>query len=102
MNNEDTPQERVEDRDRWFQLVLNVKEWAKDEEIEMADTHYGHFASRISELLAQARQEEREKTANDVVGEIGAQLLAKHSSQDILDAYFEVANEELEKHGINN
>lgn len=32
----------------------------------------------------------------EVIGKIGAKLLAKHSAQAILDAYFEAANEELE------
>jgi hypothetical protein len=37
-----------------------------------------------------------------VVGEIGAKLLAKHSSQAILDAYFDAANEVLENNETNN
>lgn len=32
----------------------------------------------------------------EVVGKIGAKLLARHSPQIVLDSYFDVANEELE------
>lgn len=43
-----------------------------------------------------------EEAYKDSVGEIGAKLLAKHSSQAVLDAYFDAANEVLESHEINN
>lgn len=37
-----------------------------------------------------------------VIGEIGAKLLARHSPQIVLDAYFDVANEVIEQHENNN
>ena len=36
---------------------------------------------------------ELEKAYKECIGEIGAKLLAKHSPQVVLDAYFDAANE---------
>lgn len=46
----------------------------------------------ITTLISDTERLEREK----VIGNIGAKLLARHTPQNILDAYFDVANEELE------
>lgn len=43
-----------------------------------------------------------EKREKEIVGEIGARLLAKHSPQIVLDTYFDVANELLEENENNN
>jgi hypothetical protein len=43
-----------------------------------------------------------QQTEERIVGVIGARLLAKHSPQIVLDAYFDVANELLEKNENNN
>lgn len=53
-------------------------------------------------ILKKALQKEREEIVKNTVGEIGAKLLAKHSPQAILDAYFDAANEVLEQHETNN
>lgn len=44
----------------------------------------------------------RKEARKEVVGSIGAKLLANHSPQAVLDAYFEVANDELEKDETTN
>jgi putative hemolysin len=38
----------------------------------------------------------------EIIGKIGARLLAKHSPQAVLDAYFDAANEVLENNETNN
>ena len=43
-----------------------------------------------------------DQSKREVIGEIGAKLLAKHSPQIVLDAYFDVANEELEQNENDN
>lgn len=48
---------------------------------------------------AEARGREEERKA--VIGNIGAELLRRQSPQPILDAYFDVANEELEKYATD-
>ena len=47
----------------------------------------------ITSLITRIKSEERA----DVIGKIGAMLLARHSPQIVLDAYFDAANEELEE-----
>lgn len=42
------------------------------------------------------RDRERVERIAGLVGEIGAKLLARHSPQTVLDAYFDAANEVLE------
>lgn len=50
----------------------------------------------VQEMLLQHEATVKEEMAREIVGEIGAKLLAKHSPQSILDAYFDAANELLE------
>jgi hypothetical protein len=56
------------------------------------------------DFLASCQQEwvETVRDRRDVIGKIGARLLAKHSSQAVLDAYFDAANEELETNETNH
>lgn len=56
-----------------------------------------HITKKLLELNSQAISEARADERRKVIGSIGAELLARHSPQTMLDAYFEVANEELEK-----
>ena len=42
------------------------------------------------------------RQVEETVGKIGARLLAKHSPQAVLDAYFDAANEELKNNETNN
>lgn len=43
-----------------------------------------------------------ETIKREVIGKIGAQLLARHSPQIVIDAYFGVANEQIEENETNN
>lgn len=52
----------------------------------------------IQSLLSRQRAE----LVEGIIGEIGAKLLAKHSPQIVLDAYFNVANEILEANAQKN
>lgn len=77
----------------------------------------GELVSEMLPLLSLAKQdgvtEERSRWINqpanehdnkiraEVVGKIGAKLLARHSPQIVLDAYFDIANEELENETNN-
>lgn len=49
---------------------------------------------QIPALLGEAEE--------STIGKIGAKLLAKHSPQAVIDAYFDAANEILEQHETNN
>ncbi len=55
-----------------------------------------------AEWYRQALASSYEQGVRDVVGNIGAGLLAQHSPQVVLDAYFDVANKELEKYETDN
>lgn len=83
-----TPERKNEIRDAWSRKVGYLANDRMDE-----DEVVEYVLSLLDEEVEKARGEEK----NDVVAEIGAKLLAKHSSQAILDAYFDSANEVLEQ-----
>lgn len=60
------------------------------------------FISQRDQKILSAIEEERKERDGDIIGKIGALLLAKNSPQTILDAYFDAANEVLENNETNN
>jgi hypothetical protein len=54
-----------------------------------------------SESVADYWLAKLEEARKEAIGEIGAKLLAKHSPQAVLDAYFDAANEVLENETNN-
>ncbi len=87
-----------------------LKDWEKEFSKEVMTKYcngrcYKDAHVRISEVKSFIRSLLHAKEGElreDIIGTIGAKLLARHSSQDVLDAYFEAANEELEKYETNN
>jgi uncharacterized membrane-anchored protein YjiN (DUF445 family) len=63
-------------------------------------THF--YKNEWQEFILAAVREAVKRERGDVIGKIGASLLAKHSHQAILDAYFDSANEILEQNESNN
>ena len=55
------------------------------------------LAAFLTTKLEAAYKAGRDGTVEATIGKIGAELLARHSSQVVIDAYFDVANDELEK-----
>lgn len=59
-------------------------------------------SEKVKSFIATILEEATKETVGDTIGKIGAKLLAKHSSQAILDAYFDLANEVMEEHETHN
>lgn len=79
-------------------LVEAKDQNGNDRALERLNEDRHLFVDRMIEVISQAIKE----AVGDTIGEIGAKLLAKHSPQVVLDAYFDSANEVMEKHEINN
>lgn len=57
---------------------------------------FSSFAHPVEQVMKFIKSEISLSNA-ELVGRIGAKLLARHSPQIVLDAYFDAANEELEE-----
>ena len=60
------------------------------------------FRKQVKSFIATILEEATKEAVGGAIGDIGAKLLAKHSPQAVLDAYFDSANEVLENYEINN
>lgn len=71
-------------------------------QLTFGDEGLSSLALNIADYWLKVVESER----RGAIGNIGAKLLARHSPQAVLDAYFEAANEELEgltqENGTNN
>lgn len=59
-------------------------------------------AKDILAILSIQREADERALVEEIIGNIGANLLAKHFSQAVLDAYFDASNEEIKEYGKNN
>lgn len=94
-------------------MIPNKPNNKVEEIVEEFYQEFGHLAvvknelsgnqyKNIGDWLRTALTSSYEQGVRDAVGNIGAGLLAQHSPQAVLDAYFDVANKELEKYETDN
>ncbi len=82
-----------------------IKKWCGENAAHLLDSDEND-GQKLRSSLSSTYKQGYLKALEDAVGNIGAKLLARHSPQAILDAYFDAANEVLEEtkeqHEINN
>ena len=81
-------------------IVEDFKNWQPIKEGLYIPSEKGKMM--VLGFLLQSLSSYEKEIAGEVVGEIGAELLARHSPQAVLDVYFDVANKELEKYENEN
>lgn len=92
---------------------LNSREWEKEfdqkfvadlSDREPQDQYWNVIQNdySIKSFIKSLLSHQLEEVRTDTIGNIGAKLLARHSPQIVLDAYFDVANEELEANEEEN